>query len=275
MTRARSGGARGAEQRRRGGGRTDLVVGVHAARLTLEQAPEQVLEIWLQDRPRPALDAIAEQARLLGLTVQRVPLRTLERLAGDVRHQGVVLRRRPPRRLDERDLEALIEADPGPALILVLDGVEDPHNLGACLRVADAAGARAVVVPVHQAVGLTTTVRKVACGAAESVPLIQVGNLARTLRRLRDLGLQILGTAGAAEAELYNLDLTGPSALVLGAEGEGLRRLTREHCDVLAAIPMAGVVESLNVSTAAAVCLFEAARQRRTSAAGKLRPAQQ
>ena len=155
-------------------------------------------------------------------------------------------------------LEALTE----PAFLLVLDGVQDPHNLGACLRTADAAGVHAVIMPQDRAVGITPVVHKVACGAVESVPIFTVTNLARTLRQLRDAGIWIYGASDAADEELYGCDLQGPIALVLGSEGKGLRRLTREHCDHLLAIPMAGQVESLNVSVAAGVLLFEARRQR-------------
>ena len=156
-----------------------------------------------------------------------------------------------------------MEAIDGPPFLLVLDGVQDPHNLGACLRSADAAGVHAVIVPKDRSAGLTATVRKVACGAAETVPLLAVTNLARTLRTLQDAGVWLFGAAGEAEKSIYDIDLKGPLALVMGNEGSGLRRLTREHCDELFAIPMVGTVESLNVSVATGVALFEAGRQRR------------
>ena len=147
-------------------------------------------------------------------------------------------------------------------LLLILDGVQDPHNLGACLRTADAAGVSAVIAPRDRAVGLTPTVRKVACGAAEAIPFIQVTNIARTLRELKDRGIWLVGADGAAEMDIFSAGLRGPLGLVMGAEGEGLRRLTREHCDFLVRIPMAGTLESLNVSVATGICLFEAVRQR-------------
>jgi 23S rRNA (guanosine2251-2'-O)-methyltransferase len=156
----------------------------------------------------------------------------------------------------------LLDRTEGPPLILVLDGVTDPHNLGACLRTADAAGALAVIVPKDKSATLTPTVRKVACGAAEVIPLVAVTNLARTLEKLQQRGLWVVGTAGEAEQELYQQDLTGPTILIMGAEGKGMRRLTREHCDYLVRLPMAGSVSSLNVSVATGVCLFEALRQR-------------
>lgn len=163
---------------------------------------------------------------------------------------------------DEAQLAELLEHLSGPPFLLVLDGVQDPHNLGACLRTADAAGVDAVIVPKDRAVGLTETVRNVACGAAESVPLIVVTNLARTLRDLKDRGIWLVGTADQAERAFWNIDLKGSLGIVLGAEGKGIRRLTAKHCDFLASIPMLGSVECLNVSVAAGVCLFEAVRQR-------------
>src|SRR5690606_2772877 len=178
-------------------------------------------------------------------------------------HQGVVAEVSPSQVWGENMLDELLERTEGPALLLVLDGVTDPHNLGACLRTADAAGAQAVIVPKDKSATLNATVRKVACGAAEVIPLVAVTNLARTLEKLQKKGLWIVGTAGEADKELYDLDLSGPTVLVMGAEGKGMRRLTRERCDFLARLPMAGSVSSLNVSVATGVCLFEALRQRR------------
>ncbi len=238
----------------------ELVAGVHPVRHALAQAPERALELWLQDGAAgDGLAAIAQAARQAGVAIQVVPRRTLDRLAGDVRHQGVLLRQRAPS--GGADLEALLEgvADP---LLLVLDGVQDPHNLGACLRTANAAGALAIVAPLHRGTGLTATVRKAACGAAERTPLVQVRNLARALADLKDRGIRLVGAADDAPQDLYAARLDGPLALVLGAEDQGLRRLTRESCDELVGIPMRGSVESLNVSVAAAVCLYEAVRQR-------------
>jgi 23S rRNA (guanosine2251-2'-O)-methyltransferase len=188
----------------------------------------------------------------------------LARLAGSGRHQGVVARVSAVRTSHSLDdvLDAVDAEGRGPALVLVLDGVTDPHNLGACLRTADGAGAHAVIAPKDHAVGLNATVAKVASGAAETVPYLMVTNLARTLGELQDRGLRVVGTSDDAPQTLYDLDLTGPVALVLGAEGTGLRQLTRKTCDELVRIPMQGAVESLNVSVASAVCLYEALRQR-------------
>lgn len=183
-----------------------------------------------------------------------------EKVEGAV-HQGIIARVREGRQYQENDLPALLESVDTPFL-LVLDGVTDPHNLGACLRSADAAGVHAVIVPRDRSAQLNATAKKVACGAAENVPLIRVTNLARTLRLLQEMNVWIVGTAGEADHTLFQSKMTGPMALVMGAEGEGMRRLTREHCDELISIPMAGTVSSLNVSVATGICLFEAVRQR-------------
>ena len=179
------------------------------------------------------------------------------------RHQGVAALCEGAGVQDENYLFALLQELDEPPFLLVLDGVTDPHNLGACMRSADAAGVQTVIVPKDNAVGVTPTVQKVACGAAETVPLVVVTNLSRTLKQLQDQGLWIVGTAGEAEQLVYDVDLKGPMALVMGAEEKGLRRLTRENCDLLVKLPMAGVVSSLNVSVATGICLFEAVRQRK------------
>ena len=185
----------------------------------------------------------------------------LDDKAGSSQHQGIVARVKAVKPLTEKDLDELLDKTAVPFL-LILDGVTDPHNLGACLRNADAAGVHAVIVPKDNSVGLTSTVSKVACGAAETIPLFQVTNLARTMRHLQDKGVWIVGTAGEAEGNVYQADLKGPLAIAMGAEDKGLRRLSREGCDSLVSIPMSGSVSSLNVSVATGVCLFEAVRQR-------------
>ncbi len=243
----------------------DLIVcGIHAVRQVLTAAPEHALELWIETGPpNPRLRDLLKLAARHGLAVQGAASRTLDRLAAGVRHQGAVLRCRHPRVPRARDLKTLLTEGAAPLLLLVLDGVQDPHNLGACLRVADGAGAHAVIVPLHRAVGLTAAVQKVASGAAATVPLIQVGNLAAALDEMKEYGLQVIGTAGDASDSLFGLDLRGPTALVMGGEEKGLRRLTRERSDRLVHIPMAGAIESLNVSVAAGICLYEAMRQRR------------
>jgi 23S rRNA (guanosine2251-2'-O)-methyltransferase len=240
-----------------------IVFGLHAVRTLLSQHPERVSQVMVQkgrdDGRIAAIAQLAEQAKV------RVVVRDgqeLDRLAGGERHQGVCAQVRSMGVLGEGALDELLDKLAAPPLLLVLDGVQDPHNLGACLRTADAAGVAAVIVPRDRAAGLSPTVRKVASGAAETVPLIQVVNLARTLRWLKERSIWIIGTDDEAPKSLFDTSLTGPMALVLGAEGQGLRRLTRENCDALVSIPMRGVVESLNVSVATGVVLYEALRQR-------------
>ena len=189
----------------------------------------------------------------------------LQKLCGTHRHQGVVARVQPM--AISHSLDDTLDGVDGPALLLVLDGITDPHNLGACLRVADGAGAHAVIAPKDHAVGVNATVAKVASGAADTVPYFMVTNLARTLNELKERDIHVVGTSDDAPQSLYDIDLTGPVALVLGAEGSGMRQLTGKTCDVLVRLPMAGAVESLNVSVASGVCLFEAVRQRIKSAA--------
>jgi 23S rRNA (guanosine2251-2'-O)-methyltransferase len=235
--------------------------GFHAVGAKLRQDPEAVFEIFVAGQRGDArAKELVARAEAAGVRVMPVDAQRLDGMAGTHRHQGVVARIDARQRaLKVADvLEGLTE----PALLLVLDGVTDPHNLGACLRVADGAGAHAVIAPKDRAVGLNATAMKVASGAADTVPYITVTNLARTLRELQEAGVWCIGAAGETDKELYAIDQRGPVAWVLGAEGDGLRRLTRETCDELAKIPMFGAVESLNVSVASGVCLFEARRQR-------------
>jgi 23S rRNA (guanosine2251-2'-O)-methyltransferase len=242
----------------------ELVYGLHAVDALLRQQPEQVQYLWVQDARRDKrIAGIVELARNQGVALKRL---TREQLDDKVqgRHQGVVAEVRPgEHKWDEAALNQLLDSLDQPALLLVLDGVTDPHNLGACLRSADAAGVHAVIVPKDKAADLTPTVRKVACGAAEVMPFVRVTNLARTLDSLKERGIWLFGTADEADKSIYNNDLTGPMALLMGSEGAGLRRLTREACDYLVKLPMAGSVSSLNISVAAGICLFEVVRQRR------------
>lgn len=241
----------------------DLVAGLHPVRTALRHGGDSVRALWYDSRRRdPRLRELLELARQVRVIPQAVERAELDRLTGGANHQGVAARVAMPAALGEAALADLLAVQDAPPLLLVLDGVQDPHNLGACLRTADAAGVAAVIAPRDQAVGLTPTVCKVASGAAGRVPYVQVTNLARSLEQLRERGLWLVGAAGEAPASLYEVDLTGPLALVLGGEGRGLRRLTRERCDHLVSLPMRGVVESLNVSVAAGVVLYEALRQR-------------
>ncbi len=242
---------------------TDLIYGMHAVEHALQQFPERILALWIQgDLKGGKTKKIQSLAEDSGIAFQLVPRKTLDKLSGDQRHQGVVCRQRTAKPKDESDLMTIIGNSEN-TFLLVLDGVQDPHNLGACLRTADAAGVDAVIIPASRGVSMTSTVRKVASGAGDSVPLIEVRNLARTLKEIQNAGVWLIGTSDQCEQTIFDQDLTGPIALVMGSEDKGIRRLTGEYCDHLVQIPMAGIVESLNVSVASGVCLYEAVRQRR------------
>jgi 23S rRNA (guanosine2251-2'-O)-methyltransferase len=239
-----------------------LIYGFHAVTSRIRQNPDGVLEIYLQSqRQDPRMRDLIKLAESNGVRIIPVDAKRLDGMAGSARHQGVAARVDAARRVHH--LEDVLDTLEEPPLLLVLDGVQDPHNLGACLRNADAFGVHAVIAPKDRAVGVTATVEKVACGAAETVPYITVTNLARTLRELKERDIWVVGAEGEAEQDLNGFRHNGAMAWVLGAEGEGLRRLTRETCDELVRIPMLGSVESLNVSVSAGICLFEARRQRK------------
>jgi len=240
--------------------------GIHAVHHALEHSPQDVLELWVSDSRKTSneLQGIILSAQQSGIGIQRVNRATLDDMTGTLNHQGVAIRRRPPQAKHEDDLVDILAIETGkPRLFLILDGVQDPHNLGACLRTADAAGATAVIAPRDNAVGLNPTVSKVSSGAAESVPFITVTNLARTMRTLQDGNVWLIGTDDEADKEIYAANLSGNIAIVMGAEGKGLRQNTRKHCDDLVRLPMLGTVESLNVSVAAGICLYEVLRQQR------------
>jgi 23S rRNA (guanosine2251-2'-O)-methyltransferase len=240
-----------------------VVAGINSVRSALKFGADGVAELWLDRQRRDRrLAELVTLARDSGVTVRQTERHELDRAAGGANHQGVLAWVRTPAARGEHDLDAVLDAIEGPPLLLILDGVTDPHNLGACLRSADGAGAHAVIAPKDKAAGLTPVAVKVASGAAESVPFVQVTNLARTLDALKERGIWLIGTADDAPETLFETDLRGPVGLVLGSEGTGMRRLTRERCDLLARVPMRGRAESLNVSVAAGVCLYEALRQR-------------
>lgn len=242
-------------------GSSRLIYGFHAVLAKLRHDPEAIFEIYIDaQRSDARARDFVRQVEQLGVRLIPSEGERLDKMVGTRRHQGVVARIDGRRR--EVMLPDLLDSLEGPALLLVLDGIQDPHNLGACLRVADAAGAHAVIAPKDRAVGLNATAVKVASGAADTVPYITVTNLARSLREIQEAGVWVLGTAGEAGKSLYEVDQKGSVAWVLGAEGDGLRRLTRETCDELVRIPMYGSVESLNVSVASGICLFETRRQR-------------
>ncbi|WGE45829.1 23S rRNA (guanosine(2251)-2'-O)-methyltransferase RlmB [Actinobacillus equuli] len=242
---------------------SEQIYGIHAVKAFLDNAPERLIEVLvLKGREDKRLNPLLNELQRLGISIQQVNRQTLDNKAQGEVHQGIIAKVVPQKELNEHDLDAILAQKQIPFL-LILDGVTDPHNLGACLRTADAAGVDAVIVPKDKSAQLTSTARKVACGAAETVPLIRVTNLARTMRELqKQHNIWIVGTAGEATSGIYQAKLTGAIALVMGAEGDGMRRLTREHCDQLISIPMAGSVSSLNVSVATGVCLFEIVRQK-------------
>ena len=241
----------------------EWLFGLHAVQAVLKTSGSKIQELRVQKgRDDQRLKKILNLAEQQSVPVTWVLRSDLDALASG-RHQGVAALCEGAGVQDENYLFALLQELEEPPFLLILDGVTHPHNLGACMRSADAAGVQAVIVPKDNAVGVTPTVQKVACGAAETVPLVVVTNLSRTLKQLQEQGLWIVGTAGEAEQLVYDVDLKGPIAFVMGAEEKGLRRLTRENCDLLVKLPMAGVVSSLNVSVAAGVCLFEAVRQRK------------
>ncbi len=246
----------------------EKVFGVHAVTALLENGSAEPVCLWvLKGRGDQRLARLVAMAGERGLKVKETDRASLDKMVQG-NHQGVVAESRLAQDRDEGDLEQVLRDLTKPAFLLVLDGVTDPHNLGACLRTADAAGVHAVIAPKDKSAPLNAVARKVACGAAEVVPYIRVTNLARTLRWLAQNGVWLIGTAGESAKSIYDVNLAGSVALLMGAEGRGLRRLTAEHCDELVGIPMGGSVSSLNVSVAAGVCLFEAVRQRRAADPG-------
>lgn len=241
----------------------DVIFGLHAVQAALEVPVSRVKEIWLAtERQDNRIENVLAAANEQGVVIHFSERETLDKIAPDVQHQGCVAKCRPLESLDEKGLFDLLDNLNEPPLLLILDGVQDPHNLGACLRTAEASGAHAVIVPKDRASGLTATAIKISSGSAERLPFAQVTNIARLMRELQQRGVWLIGTSGDSETSLYQTKLTGPMAIVLGAEGKGIRHLTRENCDEVVFIPMQGEAESLNVSVAAGVCLFEAFRQR-------------
>jgi len=245
---------------------SEIAYGIHSLSAIIEREPERLIEIFaLKGRQDDRVAPLINQAYSMGISVQFMSRKALDDKSKGEQHQGIMARVKSAKQKDENDLAQLLDncEQTGKApFLLVLDGVTDPHNLGAVIRTADAAGVDGVIVPKDKSAKLNPTARKVACGAAEVVPLFVVTNLARSLKALRDAGVWVIGTAGEAEQDVFQVKFDGPLALVMGAEGTGMRRLTRENCDQLVKIPMAGSVSSLNVSVATGVILFEAVRQR-------------
>lgn len=240
--------------------------GLHSVQAALDYSPKKIGKAWIDEqRQDKRLTQAIESLFDLGIEAEKIDRKKLDKLADSHNHQGIVIEVELPAELSENELKTAVEYLTTPALFLVLDNVQDPHNLGACLRSADATGVHGIIITKDNATGITPTVCKVASGAAETVPVYQVTNLARTLRWLKDNGLWIMGAAGEATQTAYQTDFTVPMALVLGAEGKGLRRLTKEQCDILVKLPMLGQVESLNLSVATGVLLYETIRQRQLS----------
>lgn len=243
--------------------KSSKLFGMHAVQAALDYSPSRISRVWVDgQRNDNRVCKILENLAALGIEPEKIDRKKLDRLAEGQNHQGIAMEVEMPGELPESDLKDAVLSLDKPALFLVLDNVQDPHNLGACLRTSDAAGVNGVIVTKDNATGITPTVCKVASGAAETVPVYQVTNLARTLRWLKEQGIWVAGAAGEAEQSIYDSDLTLPLAIVIGAEGSGLRRLTREQCDFLIKLPMLGRIESLNLSVAAGVMLYEALRQR-------------
>lgn len=241
----------------------DIIFGIHAVLSLIQRQPSRIEGLFLSEgRADKKIQMMIEQALEKNIKIKRVSKKILDEYALNQNHQGAVAQCRPAKSYSEEDLPSILESAAPPILLLVLDTVQDPHNLGACLRTADAAKVAAVIAPKDKSVGLTPTVIKVASGASDTVPFIQVTNLARTLRFLKEKNIWLFGADSNGERSLYQTDLTVPLAWVMGAEGQGLRCLTREHCDGLFHVPMLGSVQSLNVSVAAGVFLFETVRQR-------------
>ncbi|WP_299880230.1 23S rRNA (guanosine(2251)-2'-O)-methyltransferase RlmB [uncultured Cocleimonas sp.] len=240
-----------------------LITGIHAVESALKNDADNITQVWIAENKRnQRVKELINHAQKRGLIAHRSDPASLDKLAKTHQHQGVVAEYNAPKSFQEDDLFDLLDKIDDTPLLLVLDGVTDPHNLGACLRTAEGAGVHAVIAPKDNAVGLTPAARKVASGAAETVPFIQVTNLVRTMEKLKKEGIWFIGTSDKSSGDLYTYDFKTPSAIVMGAEGKGLRRLTEEHCDTLISIPMAGQVSSLNVSVATGVCLYEVVRQR-------------
>ena len=235
--------------------------GINAVEALIARSPERVLQLWASSG-NPRVQALIERAKAAGIPVQAARPNSLDKLAGGETHQGVVAEFRPVEPMTEAELDALVESRGPELLLLALDQVQDPHNLGACLRSAAAASVDAVLVPRDRSAPLSPAARRAAAGAAEVVPLVEVANLARALEHIKQAGVWAVGLAGEALVSLYDTDLKGPRIVVLGSEERGLRRLTAERCDELARIPMPGTMESLNVSVATGIALFEAVRQR-------------
>ncbi|MFV2061817.1 MAG: 23S rRNA (guanosine(2251)-2'-O)-methyltransferase RlmB [Gammaproteobacteria bacterium] len=241
----------------------NIIYGHHAILSVLKHEPETIEELWVDaGRHDDRAKEIVDLARLSGISAKRIKRELLDDKTKNAKHQGFVASSQQTTTLDEKALETMLSELDESAFLLLLDGIQDPHNLGACLRSADAAGVHGVIIPRDKSCSLTATVRKVASGAVETLPLYQVTNLVRTMEMLKQTGIWLYGTDSEAHSSVFNTDFNGAVGIVMGAEGKGLRRLTREHCDTLMSLPMSGSVSSLNISVAAGICMYEVVRQR-------------
>ena len=246
--------------------RTERLFGLHTVKQVLQNAPDSILNVWVQQSlGSEAIRSIHDAINKLGVSIQTVPRSTLDKMTKNQNHQGIMLEVRQANRKTENDLEDVLEEykDTNP-LYLILDSVQDPHNLGACIRTADAAGVTAIIIPKDRAANINETVRKVASGAVENVTVITVVNLVRALKKIKEAGVWVVGTSGDADETIYDLELTTPIAIVMGGEGKGMRASIRKECDYIGSLPITGQIESLNVSVATGVVLYESVRQRRT-----------
>jgi 23S rRNA (guanosine2251-2'-O)-methyltransferase len=244
--------------------RTEQIFGLHAVKQMLETSPDRILNVWIQESINSeSVRNIHEAINKLGLSVQIVPRATMSRMTKNQNHQGIIIEVKPAKKKNESDLDDILELnkDKNP-LYLILDSVQDPHNLGACIRTADAAAVTAIIIPKDRSASINETVRKVASGAVENVTVISVVNLVRAIKKIKEAGVWVVGTAGGSEQSIYDLDMTLSTAIIMGGEGKGMRDSIQKECDYVASLPILGQIESLNVSVATGVVLYEVIRQR-------------
>ena len=247
--------------------RTEQIFGIHAVNQMLESSPDRIINAWIQEAINSdSVKAIHDEMNKLGLAVQVTPRATMSRMTKNQNHQGVIIEVKPAKKKTEHDLDEILEQnkDNNP-LYLILDSVQDPHNLGACIRTAEATKVTAIIIPKDRAVGITDTVRKVASGAVENVTVITVTNLVRAIKKIKDSGAWVVGADGEAEESIYDMNMKVPTAIIMGGEGKGMRESVMKECDYIAALPILGQIESLNVSVATGVILYEVIRQRQTN----------
>ncbi|HIF52203.1 MAG TPA: 23S rRNA (guanosine(2251)-2'-O)-methyltransferase RlmB [Thiotrichaceae bacterium] len=244
--------------------RTEQIFGLHAVNQILETSPDRILSVWIQEAINSeSVKVIHQQVNTLGASVQVVPRATLSRMTKNQNHQGVIIEIKPAKKKTDDDLGGILELnkDNNP-LYLILDSVQDPHNLGACIRTADAAGVTAIIIPKDRSASINETVRKVASGAVENVTILSVVNLVRVVKKMKEAGIWVVGTAGGAEQSIYDMNMNVPTAIIMGGEGKGMRESILKECDYVASLPILGKIESLNVSVATGVVLYEVIRQR-------------